>query len=352
MKNDLTIEKAIAGESLTAEEGLALYQRLTLIELGQLADQLREQKHPDGIVTYIIDRNINYTNVCYTDCKFCAFYVPVGEGGYLLSNEEIGLKIEETIAQGGVEILMQGGHNPELGIAYYEELFHYIKSRYPIHLHALSPPEIIHISKVSKIPVEEVIDRLVASGLDSIPGGGAEILVDRVRKEIAPKKCSSADWLDVMRVAHQKELRTTATMMYGTTDTVADRVEHMLKIRELQAETGGFTAFIPWPYQASPELDLPAGDTSAHTYLRTLALSRLLLPNVENLQVSWLTVGPGVAQLGLRFGANDFSNIFLEENVVRAAGASHTLTAAETEAKIREIGFIPRQRNTFYEIIN
>ncbi len=348
------IDKALNFQPLTLEEGKQLYQKLPLSELGLLAHELRMMKKKDKIVTYIIDRNVNYTNICNADCHFCAFYRPPGhEEGYVLTEAELYAKIEETLQLGGHQLLLQGGHNPDLGIEYYEDLFRKIKSRYPIKLHALSPPEIIHITQISKLSIEEVIRRLMAAGLDSIPGGGAEILVDRVRRKIAKNKCTTEEWLEVMRIAHKLGLRTTATMMFGHIETLEDRLEHLIRIRELQEEGGGFTAFIPWPYQSKNTVlgRRIEGNTTGHEYLATLAISRIMLNNVDNLQVSWVTMPVKIAVAGLYYGANDFGSIMIEENVVRAAGAHYKMDTAQAEYHIRMAGFIPRRRNMQYELI-
>ena len=315
--------RILSGGRLAADEALWLYRHAPTSWLGRSADAVRARKHPDGVVTYIIDRYVNYTNVCVARCNFCAFYRPVGHAdGYVLGFGEIFRKIDETIALGGNQLLLQGGHNPDLPLAWYEDLFRGVKARYPdFKLHALSPPEILHISRTAKLPVPDVIHRLIAAGLDSVPGGGAEILVDRVRKLLnCYSKASSDEWLGVMRDAHLAGLRTTATMMYGTVETVEERLEHLFRLRELQDETGGFTAFIAWSYQ--PEhTELGGTEATGIDYLRTLALSRLVLDNFDNLQSSWVTQGGKVGQLSLAYGANDMGSVMIEENVVRAAGA-------------------------------
>jgi cyclic dehypoxanthinyl futalosine synthase len=341
------------GGRITADEALQLYRHAPTYWLGRMADAVRQRKHPDGLVTYIIDRNVNYTNVCVARCNFCAFYREVGhDEGYVLGFEEIFRKIDETRALGGVQLLLQGGHNPDLPLQWYEDLFRAVKQRYPdFRLHALSPPEVLHISKMSKLPVPEVIRRLIAAGLDSIPGGGAEILVDRVRKLLnCYSKASADEWLDVMRHAHLAGLRTTATMMYGTVETDEERLEHMLRLRALQDETGGFTAFITWSYQ--PE-HTPRGGNEATgiDYLRTLAVARLVLDNFDNLQASWVTQGGKVGQLSLAFGANDMGSVMIEENVVRAAGASYCMDEVEIVRNVEDAGFVPKRRNMHYEIL-
>src|SRR5215204_2666701 len=342
-----------AGGRLTAGEALQLYRHAPTYWLGRMADGVRRRKHPGNLVTYIIDRNVNYTNVCVARCNFCAFYREVGaDGGYVLGFEEIFKKIEETQALGGVQLLMQGGHNPDLPLAWYEDLFRAVKAKFPdFKLHALSPPEVLHISRMGKIPVRDVIDRLIAAGLDSVPGGGAEILVDRVRKLLnCYNKASADEWLDVMRHAHQAGLRTTATMMYGTVETVEERLEHLCRLRELQDETGGFTAFIAWSYQ--PEhTELGGSEATGIDYLRTLAVARLVLDNFDNLQSSWVTQGGKVGQLSLAYGANDMGSVMIEENVVRAAGAEYCMDEFEVVRNIESAGFLPKRRNMHYDIL-
>src|SRR5688572_32136702 len=318
-----------------------------------MADAVRQRKHPDGLVTYIIDRNVNYTNVCVARCNFCAFYRAVGHAeGYVLGFEEIFKKIEETRALGGVQLLLQGGHNPDLPLAWYEDLFRAVKQRFPdFKLHALSPPEVLHIARMARLPVPEVVARLVAAGLDSIPGGGAEILVDRVRKLLnCHSKASSDEWLDIMAQAHDAGLRTTATMMYGTVETDEERIEHMMRLRDVQDRTGGFTAFITWSYQ--PEHTEHGGyEATGVDYLRTLALSRIVLDNFDNLQASWVTQGGKVGQLSLAFGANDMGSVMIEENVVRAAGASYCMDEVEIVENVEDAGFTAKRRNMHYEIL-
>ncbi len=342
-----------AGGRLSADEALLLYRQAPTYWLGRMADVVRRRKHPDAVVTYIIDRNVNYTNVCVARCNFCAFYREVGHGdGYVLGFEEIFRKIEETRALGGVQLLLQGGHNPDLPIAWYEDLFRAVKTKFPdFKLHALSPPEVLHISRMAKIPVRQVIDRLIAAGLDSVPGGGAEILVDRVRKLLnCYNKASADEWLDVMRHAHQAGLRTTATMMYGTVETDEERLEHMLRLRALQDETGGFTAFITWSYQPD-HTELAGVEATGIEYLRTLAIARLVLDNFDNLQASWVTQGGKVGQLSLAFGANDMGSVMIEENVVRAAGASYCMDEVEIVRNVEDAGYVAKRRNMHYEIL-
>ncbi len=353
MTIDQIAAKVTAGERLNAEEALDLYRRAPTPLLGRLADTARARKHPEPVVTYIIDRNVNYTNVCVAKCNFCAFYRDVGSPeGYVLGFDELFRKIDETIAVGGVQLLLQGGHNPDLPLTWYEDLFRAVKLRYPsFKLHALSPPEVIHLSRLSQVPVATIIDRLIAAGLDSIPGGGAEILVDRVRKALhCYGKATADEWLDVMRHAHRAGLRTTATMMYGTVETDEERLEHLLRLRALQDETSGFTAFITWSYQPD-HTELAGSEATGLDYLRTLALSRIVLDNFDNLQASWVTQGGKVGQLSLAYGANDMGSVMIEENVVRAAGASYCMDEAEIVRNIEDAGFTARRRNMHYEIL-
>jgi cyclic dehypoxanthinyl futalosine synthase len=350
---DSIADKVRAGGRVDRAEALELYLHAPTSLLGRLADGIRARKHPDRVVTYIIDRNVNYTNVCVARCNFCAFYRPVGSSeGYVLGFEEIFRKIDETIELGGGQLLLQGGHNPDLPLEWYEDLFRSVKQRYPaFRLHALSPPEVVHLSRLSRLDVPAVIDRLIAAGLDSIPGGGAEILVDRVRKLLnCYSKATADEWLGVMRHAHRAGLRTTATMMYGTVETVEERLEHMFRLREVQDETGGFTAFIAWSYQ--PEhTELGGFEATGVEYLRTLALGRIVLDNFDNLQASWVTQGGKVGQLSLAYGANDMGSVMIEENVVRAAGASYCMDEIEIVRNVEDAGFIPKRRNMHYEVL-
>lgn len=350
-------DRILSGGRLAGDEALQLYRHAPTYWLGRMADAVRARKHPEGHVTYIIDRNVNYTNVCVARCNFCAFYREVGHGeGYVLGFEEIFRKIAETRALGGVQLLLQGGHNPDLPLKWYEDLFRAVKQKFPdFKLHALSPPEVVHLSRTSKLPPAEIIQRLIAAGLDSIPGGGAEILVDRVRKLLnCYNKATSDEWLDVMRLAHRAGLRTTATMMYGTVETDVERLEHMLRLRALQDETGGFTAFIAWSFQPD-HTELGAenrvSEASGVEYLRTLAVARLVLDNFENLQASWVTQGGKVGQLSLAFGANDMGSVMIEENVVRAAGASYCMDEVEIVRNVEDAGFTAKRRNMHYGIL-
>jgi cyclic dehypoxanthinyl futalosine synthase len=310
------------------------------------------QKHPQPVVTYVVDRNINYTNICQCGCKFCAFFkAPGREGGYVLSREELAGKIEETLALGGSQILLQGGHHPDLGLTYYEEMLGFMRERFPqVHAHAFSPPEIAHFAKLSGLSLAQVIARLKAAGLRSIPGGGAEILVDRVRREVSPNKCSAGQWLEVMRQAHVQGLRTTATMMFGHVETWDERLSHLFALRELQDQTGGFTAFIPWSFQPD-NTALAATKASTQEYLRVLAISRLVLDNFDNLQVSWVTQGQDVAQVALYFGANDFGSTMIEENVVAAAGVCFRMDEPGVRRAITRAGFEPKRRTMDYSLL-
>src|SRR3984893_2632810 len=351
------IDKVLEGDGITSEDALELY-RLPLNELGQLADQRRQMAKAsafDGrgseIVTYIVERNINYTNVCNVYCKFCAFYRTEKDADhYVLSHEQIDQKIDELVAIGGIQILMQGGHHPRLGIDYYLDLLHHIREKYPqINIHAFSPPEFNHFAEVFRMPMREVIQKFKDAGLGSIPGGGGEILVDRVRNRISPLKCNSDQWLRVMRIAHELGLNSSATMMFGHVEKIEERIEHLERLRELQDQTGGFTAVICWTFQ--PEnVVLKATPAGSAEYLRTQALARIYLDNIENLQSSWVTQGPRIGQIALRFGANDFGSVMMEENVVSQAGTSFRVTREEIERLISDAGFEPRTRNNWYEL--
>ncbi|HVP67024.1 MAG TPA: cyclic dehypoxanthinyl futalosine synthase [Anaeromyxobacteraceae bacterium] len=349
---DVALAKAADGGRLDADEAVLLDEKAPLLDLGLAADARRRALHPDGVVTYIVSRNVNYTNVCTTACSFCAFYRPRGHGeAYVLTRDEMARKIEETLALGGIELLLQGGLHPDLGVEWYEDLFRWVKRNYPtINLHALSPEEIWHIARTSQISLDETIGRLVGAGLDSIPGGGAEVLDDEVRRRIAPLKCSTDEWLTVMRAAHRQGLKSTATLMFGVGEESTHRVNHLLRLRELQDDTRGFTAFICWTFQ--PEhTRLKPSDNSAHAYLRTNALARLVLDNVPNLQASWVTMGGGVAQAALHMGCNDFGSVMIEENVVSAAGTTFRMDSDEVERHIRDAGFTPARRNMRYQRI-
>ncbi len=335
------------------KEHLELYERADLLELGRLADAERWRRHPENTVTYIIDRNINYTNVCVADCGFCAFYRrPKDTEGYVLGFEEIGRKIDECKAVGGVQILIQGGHNPYIPFEWYLDLMRYIKRNHPIHIHGFSPSEVVFFSERFGIPMPEVIRQLRDAGLDSIPGGGGEILVDEVRQRVAQKKAQTDEWLGVQEEAHRQGMKTSVTMMYGLGESNADRIEHLLRVREVQARTGGFTAFICWPLQpeGTPEM-AHYRKTDAVTYLRTLAISRIVLGNVPNLQSSWVTMGHKVGQVALRFGANDYGSLMMEENVVSAAGTTYRTTLDEIERLITDAGFVAKRRRQDYTVI-
>jgi len=348
------LDSVSSGERLTDEDAVELLRSRDLVAVGRAANEFRNRLHDPDQVTFIIDRNLNYTNVCVTDCDFCAFYRRPGDTreGYLLPKSVIFKKIEETLALGGTGLLMQGGHHPDLGVEYYEDLFSSIKARYPIHLHALSPSEVVHAARYSKVTVPEALVRMRDAGLDSIPGGGAEILVDRVRKIIAPQKLKTKEWLGVMRDAHRLGISTTATMMYGHVETLEERVEHFRRIRDLQDETGGFRAFFSWTFQDDgnrlvdliPEENRP----TSFDYLLTQAVSRLYLDNVPHIGSSWVTQGKKIGQVALGFGADDLGSVMIEENVVSAAGTTHRTSAEELAHLIRSIGKTPVQRDTLY----
>jgi cyclic dehypoxanthinyl futalosine synthase len=348
------LEKALSGERISDGDAIELLESRDLVAVGRAADELRARRTDPTRVTFIVDRNLNYTNICYTDCDFCAFYRRPGDTreGYLLPKPVIFKKIEETLAIGGTGLLMQGGHHPDLGIDFYEDLFRSIKARYPIHLHALSPSEVQHIARRSKLDIPQTLTRLRDAGLDSIPGGGAEILVDRVRDVISPKKTTSAEWLGIMRQAHRLGISTTATMMYGHVETLAERVEHMRRIRELQDETHGFRAFISWTFQDDgnrlgdkvPQQTMP----TSFDYLLTQAVSRIYLDNVDHIQSSWVTQGMKIGQVALSFGADDLGSVMIEENVVSAAGTTHRTSTDELVHLIRSLGKVPVQRDTLY----
>ncbi|RUM41989.1 MAG: dehypoxanthine futalosine cyclase [Desulfurobacterium sp.] len=346
------VEKVISGKRISEEDALRLLESCDLVTLGQLANFVRNRKHPEREVTFVIDRNINYTNVCICRCRFCAFYRDKeAPDAYVIDREILKQKIQETIDLGGTAILIQGGLHPDLGIEFYEDLLRFIKSEFPqIHIHGFSAPEIVHISRVSNLSIEEVIRRLKEAGLGSIPGGGAEILTDRVRERIAPDKAKTKEWLEVHRTAHRLGLRTTATMMFGSVDTDEDIVEHLRVLRELQDETGGFSAFIPWSYQPdNTELGKEVKKkASGERYLRVLAVSRIYLDNFDNVQASWVTQGGKLAQVALKFGANDFGSLMIEENVVAAAGVKFRLPLSEIIRLIKDAGYKPVQRNTLY----
>jgi cyclic dehypoxanthinyl futalosine synthase len=355
---DSLTDRVIEGERITPEEALELY-RLPLEELGALAHRRREiaqaEAH-DGkgneIVTYIIDRNINYTNICNVYCKFCAFYrTGKDSDSYVITHEEMDQKLDELTEAGGIQVLLQGGHHPSLTIDWYLDLLSHMKEKYPhVNIHGFSPPEFNHFSEVFSMPLEEVIARFKEAGLGSIPGGGGEILVDRVRNHVAPLKCNSDQWLKVMEIAHGMGLNSSATMMFGHVETLEERIEHLGRLRRQQDETGGFTAFICWTFQ--PEnTKLRAEPVGSAEYLRMQALSRIFLDNFTNVQSSWVTQGPKIGQVALRYGANDFGSVMMEENVVSKAGANFRLESQEIETLIREAGYTPRRRNNWYELV-
>lgn len=358
MQTSTLYTRALAGEFLSAEEGIWLYHHAPTAELMAVADEMRRQRKKDGKVTWIIDRNVNTTNVCIANCKFCNFYRIPGHGeSYITDIPTYKRKIEETFRYGGEQLLLQGGHHPDLGLSFYVNLFRELKSLYPnLKLHALGPPEIAHITKLEKSTHTEVLRALMEAGLDSLPGAGAEILNDRVRRLISKGKCSGREWLDVMRAAHQLGLTTSATMMFGHIETLEERFEHLALIRQVQSEkpahAKGFIAFIPWPFQDDGTLLRRVkgitNNVTGDEYIRMLALSRIMLPNIENIQASWLTVGKEVAQVCLHAGANDFGSIMIEENVVSAAGAPHRFTYKGIMAAIEEAGFVPQLRNQQY----
>ena len=348
------LDKAIAGERLQADECLALFRCRDLAALGAAADRVTRRLHPEAYRTYNIDRNINYTNICTAVCDFCAFYrSPKSPEGYVLPRDVLLRKIEETVALGGNQILMQGGLHPSFQLDWYEELLRDIKQSFPqVNVHGFSPPEIHHFTKVNKLSLQEVLSRLKAAGLGSLPGGGAEILVDRVRKEITRGKVMSDDWLNVMRVWHSLGGIGSATMMFGHVETLEDRVEHFVRLRELQDETSGFTAFICWTFQPEHTQLSHLPKLGAYSYLHTQAIARLFLDNFANIQSSWVTQGLKVGQLAMQYGANDMGSLMIEENVVAEAGTVHFLTLDQIRSAISELGFEPRQRDVFYQLVD
>ena len=358
--SDALAERVLAGERITAEDALLLYS-WPLDELGALADQRRGQAkrlsyNAAGaeIVTYIIDRNINYTNVCNVYCKFCAFYRTEKDADhYVISFEELDGKLDELSAVGGVQILMQGGHHPKLGFDWYINLLRHIREKYPhINIHGFSPPEFQHFANVFGMPLRDVISEFKNAGLGSIPGGGGEILVDRVRKRISPLKCNTAQWLEVMQIAHELGLNSSATMMFGHVETTEDRIEHLQRIREQQDRSGGFTAFICWTFQPENTVLKVKQKTGVAEYLRMQALARIFLDNIENIQSSWVTQGPHIGQVALKYGANDFGSVMMEENVVSSAGTTFRLNGPQIESLIRDAGYEPRRRNNWYQLLN
>jgi cyclic dehypoxanthinyl futalosine synthase len=360
LNRDVLTERIFAGERISSNHALELY-RWPLEELGMLANarrNLAKAKSYNGrgaeIVTYIVDRNINYTNVCNVYCKFCAFYrTEKDEDHYVLSFEQIDKKLDELSTAGGVQILMQGGHHPKLPFQWYVDLLHHIRGKYPhINIHGFSPPELQHFAETFQMPLREVITQFKNAGLGSIPGGGGEILVNRVRKRISPLKINSEQWLEVMQVAHELGLKSSATMMFGHVETIEDRIEHLQRIRDQQDRSGGFTAFICWTFQPQHTVLKVEYPTGVAEYLRTQALARIFLDNIDNVQSSWVTQGPGIGQIALKYGANDFGSVMMEENVVSSAGTTFRLNAAEIESLIRDAGYEPRRRNNWYELLN
>ncbi len=360
LKNDLLADKVLAGDRISCDEALLLYG-WPLEELGALADRRRGQAkrlsydaRGAEIVTYIVDRNINYTNVCNVYCKFCAFYRTEKDADhYVISLEELDAKLDELSAAGGVQILMQGGHHPKLAFEWYIDLLQHIREKYPhINIHGFSPPEFQHFAEVFRMPLRDVIAKFKEAGLGSIPGGGGEILVDRVRKKISPLKINSDEWLEVMGIAHELGLKSSATMMFGHVETAEERIEHLRRIREQQDRSGGFTAFICWTFQPENTVLKVKQKTGVSEYLRMQALARIFLDNIPNIQSSWVTQGPQIGQVALKFGANDFGSVMMEENVVSSAGTTFRLNGAQIESLIREAGYEPRRRNNWYELLN
>lgn len=344
------LKKAVNGGRLTLDEGVQLLAEGDLLQLGQAASLVRFQHHPEKLVTFVIDRNINYTNVCTAKCRFCAFCRNVeDDDAYILSEAELFDKIQETIDHGGTQLLIQGGLHPDLGLDYYLDMLHSIKERFNIHIHSFSPPEIWHMAKQSGLSLREVIQKLQAAGLDSLPGGGAEILDNRVRHFISPLKITWEQWMEVMEVAHSLGMKSTVTMMFGSVETLEERVHHMVRVREVQDRTQGFTAFIPWSFQPT-NTNLGGETATGVEYLKTLAVSRLMLDNFPNIQASWVTQGAKMAQVALAFGANDFGGTMLEENVVRAAGVINRVPLQEIVDSIKDAGFRAAQRTTLYQI--
>ncbi|APW59460.1 cyclic dehypoxanthinyl futalosine synthase [Paludisphaera borealis] len=348
------LQRAVDGRRVTFDEGVALFREAGLIDLGRAADAICRRLHPEPFRTYNIDRNINYTNVCTAVCDFCAFYRKVDDAeAYVLDRDVLLEKIRETVALGGDQILMQGGLHPHLKLEWYEDLLREIKTEFPaVNIHGFSAPELHHFTKIAKLPIRTVLERLKEAGLGSLPGGGAEVLVDRVRKDITRGKVMTDDWLNVHRVWHELGGRSTATLMFGHIETIEERIEHLDRVRQLQDETGGFTAFISWTFQPDHTDMAEVAAAGAFEYLKTQAITRIYLDNVPNIQSSWVTQGAKIGQLGLFFGANDMGSLMIEENVVSSAGTVHHLTLEEIKRCIREAGYIPRQRNVFYEYID
>ena len=360
LNRDALTERVLAGERITSADALELY-RWPLEELGVLANARRDLAKAQAyggqgreIVTYIVDRNINYTNVCNVYCKFCAFYrTEKDDDHYVLSFDQIDQKLDELSAVGGVQILMQGGHHPKLPFSWYLDLLRHIHTKYPhINIHGFSPPEFQHFAETFGMPLREVISEFKNAGLGSIPGGGGEILVDSVRKKISPLKCNSEQWLEVMQLAHEAGLKSSATMMFGHVESIADRIEHLERVHEQQDRSGGFTAFICWTFQPQHTVLKVSHPTGVSEYLRTQALAQIFLDNIENLQSSWVTQGPGIGQIALKYGANDFGSVMMEENVVSSAGTTFRLQAPEIETLIQAAGYQPRRRNNWYQLLN
>ena len=347
------IERKVgAGSRITREDALRLFAHHDLPALGAMADAVRHRFWPDPVVTYVIGRNLNYTNVCWVRCRFCAFYRPPGSvEGYTLTRDEIGRKIQELVDLGGREVLFQGGLNPSLKLDYYLETFRWIKQNWDVHIHGLSPAEILYIAKMAELPLADCLTALKEAGLDTVPGAGGEILVDRVRKILAAGKDMSDEWIDFMRTCHVLGIRTSSTMMYGSVETLEERAEHLDRLRGLQDQTGGFNSFIPWSFQPE-QTEMPGvARATAFDYLRTLAIARIYLDNIPSIQASWVTQGPKIAQVSLRFGVNDFGSTVIEENVVSAAGTTYRMDIDEMERLIRDAGFTPMLRDTAYRIL-
>ncbi|MDD9305120.1 MAG: dehypoxanthine futalosine cyclase [Desulfobacter sp.] len=351
MRLEPIIDKINAGQRIDAREALDLFHGADLLTMGRLANQKRFDHHPEHQVTFVVDRNINYTNICVSGCRFCAFYaVPGSDNGYILSQKEIGDKIQETLDLGGTQILLQGGMHPDLEIDFYVDMLEFIKKNYPIHVHGFSPPEINFIARKSKLTIEQTVEILKKAGLDSIPGGGAEILCDEIRQKASPNKCGAKAWLEVMRKAHKAGMRSSATMMFGHLEQDIHIIEHLAKIRALQDETKGFTAFIPWTFQPqNTRINVPK--TTSAEYLKVLALSRIFLDNIDNVQASWVTQGDKIAQLALFFGANDMGSTMIEENVVKSAGVDFMLPEQELRRLIETAGFEACQRDCYYTLL-
>jgi len=349
---DKIIEKAASNERINSAEALTLLNEAELLTLANLANRKRQTLNPEPVVTFVVDRNINYTNVCISGCLFCAFYCPPGHAdAYVISKKDLKEKIEETLSLGGTQILLQGGLNPSLSLDYYIDLLKFIKDNFPIHIHGFSPPEIAFIAEKSSLSIEDTINKLIDAGLGSIPGGGAEILVDEIRERTSPNKCSVDKWLEVMKTAHNCGLKTTATMMFGHMEKPEHIIEHLMKIRNLQDNTGGFTAFIPWTFQPD-NTHMKTQKATSVEYLRVLAVSRLFLDNIPNIQASWVTQGDKIAQVALAFGANDLGSTMIEENVVAAAGVKFMPSKKEIIRLIQEAGYKAVQRDCFYNKID